>query len=224
LGSATNGYSGATNIGDTVANTGTGALRVTETFAIQTSSGVNVAGGNATAKLELDNATTGLTVYPIVTLNGRQPTNITPHVLNVAGNNTLYGDVSLQVGGDRYVLQSDAGELAVNTITNNTGNATDRFVYLQGAGNGKVQYAIANGTGTGLLHVTKAGAGTWTLSGSNSYTGDTTVNGGTLVVDATGSISSSTKAIVKSGAVLDVSAYSSAWSAQTLGGLGNVKR
>src|SRR5262249_9648402 len=53
------------------------------------------------------------------------------------------------------------------------------------------------GTGTGTL--TKNGVGTWTLSGENIYTGATTVNGGSLIVD--GSISSA-QTVVNAGGLL----------------------
>jgi fibronectin-binding autotransporter adhesin len=41
---------------------------------------------------------------------------------------------------------------------------------------------IADGTG-GVTSVTKTGAGTWTLAGANTYTGNTTVSGGVLAVN-----------------------------------------
>jgi autotransporter-associated beta strand protein len=53
------------------------------------------------------------------------------------------------------------------------------------------------GTGGSL---TKIGNGTWTLSGTNSYTGATNVNAGSLIVD--GSIAASSGVTVNAGAVL----------------------
>ena len=58
-------------------------------------------------------------------------------------------------------------------------------------------------TGTGGL--TKNGAGTLTLDVANSFTGPTTVNSGTLVIGASGSIGS-TVVDVRTGGILDVSA------------------
>jgi autotransporter-associated beta strand protein len=54
--------------------------------------------------------------------------------------------------------------------------------------------------GSGTVALTKTGAGTWTLSGNNSYTGATNVNVGTLLIN--GSTSSTSLVTVNSGATL----------------------
>jgi autotransporter-associated beta strand protein len=52
------------------------------------------------------------------------------------------------------------------------------------------------------MALTKTGSGTQILSGSNSYTGTTTVSGGLLTIASNGSIQSSTNTIVNSSATL----------------------
>ena len=52
-------------------------------------------------------------------------------------------------------------------------------VTFTGAGNGAIQQIIS-----GSNALTKAGAGTWTLSGANSYTGGTTISGGILSISS----------------------------------------
>jgi autotransporter-associated beta strand protein len=56
---------------------------------------------------------------------------------------------------------------------------------------------IANETdgGTGTVALTKSGAGKWTLSGNNSYTGTTTVSGGTLVINGDQSLATGAVAV-----------------------------
>jgi autotransporter-associated beta strand protein len=74
-------------------------------------------------------------------------------------------------------------------------------------------------SGTGGL--TKAGAGTLTLSGGNIYRGATAVNAGTLKQGAIGAFSSASAYTVASGATLDLGSY--ATTIGSLAGAGNVQ-
>ena len=57
-------------------------------------------------------------------------------------------------------------------------------------------------TGTTTVAVTKAGAGSWVLSGANSYTGGTNLNGGTLSVGQDGNLGGSAGALSFDGGKL----------------------
>ena len=79
---------------------------------------------------------------------------------------------------------------------------------------------IISGTGFGI---TKAGNGTLALNAANTYSGNTTVNGGKLLLGSTGSILNSPNILVGSGATFDVSAVSfTLGTTNTLGGNGNI--
>ena len=182
-----NSYNGATNVGGY--DVGSGTLRVTNSNALG-SSAVTIGGHNTcTSRLEFDggSGSGGLTISNAITLSGRSDgttpgINLAPHIINLAGNNSITTAISMALNGSDYIIQSDAGKLTLNSITNNSGNANTRYVYLQGVGEGLVQGTIGNGTGTGAVNLIKDGAGMWTLSALNTYSGDTTVNGGTLTI------------------------------------------
>ncbi|MCX7411849.1 MAG: autotransporter-associated beta strand repeat-containing protein [Planctomycetia bacterium] len=98
------------------------------------------------------------------------------------------------------------------TFTSGTFNAerplvaSTRTLILGGANNGVIEGVIRNNNSTaGVLALTKASAGTWTLGGSNTYTGATTVNQGTLQIGGgglTGALSSSSAITGSTGATL----------------------
>jgi autotransporter-associated beta strand protein len=169
-------YTGATNVND-------GALRAAHPNALGAAAGVvNIAGGVADGRLEID----GVNITKNTNLAGRGAThgaNLSPHIVNISGNNTLNGNVFLTVSGYDYLIQSDSGKLTVyGSIINNTGNATERNLYLLGLGDGQISGTIGNGTGTGPINLIKDGAGTWTLTQDIAYTGNTTVMDGILEV------------------------------------------
>jgi autotransporter-associated beta strand protein len=59
-----------------------------------------------------------------------------------------------------------------------------------------------NTVGGGTVSLSKSGSGRWILSGVNTYTGTTTVNGGTLLVSTGGSIAQSSLTTVTTGTTL----------------------
>lgn len=62
--------------------------------------------------------------------------------------------------------------------------------------------ALADPAGGGAAAVAKVGAGSWTLAAANSFTGATTVSGGTLIANATTGALQNTSAVNVSGGTL----------------------
>lgn len=84
-----------------------------------------------------------------------------------------------------------------------------KVLTLDGAGAGEVAGAIENPPSNGNTRIVKEGAGVWTLSGANTFAGNTTVNAGTLALGVDGSLQPSSSAIIAAGATFDVSARAS---------------
>ncbi|NIA53570.1 filamentous hemagglutinin N-terminal domain-containing protein, partial [Massilia sp. TW-1] len=80
--------------------------------------------------------------------------------------------------GSSGVIENGGYNLASNTNGTLTLNGSSSYLY-----NGLMRDAAVTGGGTGLLNLTEVGPGTQILTGSNvTYTGTTTVNGGTLQI------------------------------------------
>jgi autotransporter-associated beta strand protein len=99
---------------------------------------------------------------------------------NTGGNNIIAGTVELIGGAGSSEYSCDAGTLTFNGPIYLDATSA-RSAIFSGAANGTVNGEISN-LSTNLLSLEKRGAGTWTLTASNSYGGSTIVKGGTLLV------------------------------------------
>ena len=88
--------------------------------------------------------------------------------------------------GGSTLDQSGTGLLKFTSALTATG-AGAKTLTLQGstAGTGEIAAAIVDNSITNKTSLAKAGTGTWALSGLNTFTGTTTVSGGTLLLDYT---------------------------------------
>jgi autotransporter-associated beta strand protein len=96
--------------------------------------------------------------------------------INLASGNT-YSSTITQNGTGLLKFTSD--------FTATTGG--NKTLILNGSGLGEIAGAIVNNTGN-LTSLTKTGDGSWNLSGNNTYSGATTISGGTLQFAKTASL------------------------------------
>jgi autotransporter-associated beta strand protein len=120
----------------------------------------------------------------------------TDRVINLAGKNSTV-----------IFEQSGSGLLKFTSPLLISGYGSNKVIAMKGdtAGTGELAGAIANPhdrAGKATTAVTKSGAGIWTLSGVNSYTGATTIAEGTLSLAGVRSLGSKTDVIVVDGAFM----------------------
>jgi autotransporter-associated beta strand protein len=142
-------------------------------------------GPNAVATLQLNGSNGGLLVTQNFSTTCRN-NNTTPTFESLAGTNTLSGANLVQVGGTNVIYQSDAGSLLLVTAPMQyVGTLTAaRFFTFTGEGNVTVTGPIlAASNNITPIAVIKAGHGTLTLAGANTYTNGTVVSGGTLLIN-----------------------------------------
>ena len=217
-----------------------GALKITHPNALgtQDSSTVSFISGDKfgtrTGVLQLDGGAALTFTTNNLTLGGRADATYA-HIANVAGDNTISGNIRLRADSNTWKytsVQANAGSLAIpGTVTNvstDPGFTQNAVFNIGGAANGNISGVIGGTTATTKkIDVVKTGVGTWTLSGANTYTGNTSVNGGTLKIGVLSNIATSPVVAANSTGVLDVTDFNAGggWtisSGQTLTGTGTV--
>ncbi|NBV35299.1 MAG: hypothetical protein EBR81_16295, partial [Proteobacteria bacterium] len=128
-----------------------------------------------------------------ITVDGVVPSTTTDRVINLAG--TTGGGVLDQSGADYLVYTGSV------TAT----GAGAKTLVLQGSntGTGQISGIIANNSSTNTTALLKQGTGQWLLSGTNTYSGGTTLAQGTLVLGNVNALGSGSLTI-SAGATLDV--------------------
>jgi autotransporter-associated beta strand protein len=194
---------------------GTIELGGTGTFTVRRSGGA----------LTLNNTLTGI---GNVTFQTRQGFTATINKANTyVGNTTISPTASNEFGTVRLALDNGIPITSVLTITN-SGTSVETFDLnsfnqtLGGlvAGGTAANSNVTLGTGTltindagnrtfageisGAGNVVKLGSGTWTLAGANTYTGTTSITGGTLVCTSSSALGSGNINIASGGAKLQL--------------------
>ena len=154
----TNTYTGTTTI-----NSGTVSVNTLANLSTASALGAPTTAANGT--IAIGATTVGGTLQ--YTGSGNSSTN---RVVNLAGTT---GGATLDASG--------AGSLTFtsNFTATGAGSKTLNLVGSSTASNA-ISGAIVNNSGTNLTSLFKDGAGTWILSGANTYTGTTTLNNGIL--------------------------------------------
>lgn len=168
------------------------------TFApVVTGSGALVKQGSGTLTLNAASSYSGATTVDAGTLRGGAANSFSG-----ASATTVDAGATLDLGGFDQAIGSLAGAGAVTlgtaTLSSGANNASTTF----------------SGTISGAGTFVKEGTGTLTLSGVNSYSGPTRIQGGTLRMGAPVSLSNQTAVQISAGAVFDL-----AGSFQTIGSL-----
>ncbi|MFO0880922.1 MAG: autotransporter-associated beta strand repeat-containing protein [Gemmataceae bacterium] len=158
--------------------------------------------GNAPAELAVfgyDAFTTIASAQSAVSSSGTLIVNAGTYAETI----TLDGTKTLKVTGDTV-----GQAVSIDAVTSGVGQT----VWIQGAASsltlgGTTSSMTLAGPVTGTGALTKNGTGTLTLSGSNNYSGLTTINAGTVIVtSATGLGTTAAGTVIVSGATLDVQA------------------
>jgi len=174
--------------------------------------------GTSTLILSNANTFTGLTTISAGILDLTNATALKYSVLDA--NNSITGDGTDGLQTTQTTLTfgglNGTKTLAALFTTTSGGYGSVTALTLNPATTDTANYSgvIANGA-TGMT-LTKTGLGTQTLSGSNTYTGTTTVSAGTLAISGVGTLGATTAPLALGGGLLDLGGTSQTVGAVTI--------
>ena len=124
------------------------------------------------------------------------------------GGITIGGDFQLGALSSAVPLSSDTANITLSNSTS-LGNAT-RTATIGANGNYTLGGIISGPPGSGFTINNLSGTnGRIILTGNNTFTGPTTINGGTLSLNASGNVANSPTIVLAGGATFDLSGRSS---------------
>ena len=100
---------------------------------------------------------------------------------NDAGTNVIAGNLVMTSGGGGTIIDSHAGKITLSGYL--TPDQSGRALTLRGDGDGEISGVVRDGSTTGMNTTRDRGAGTWTFSNTNAFTGTLYVNAGTVALD-----------------------------------------
>jgi len=196
---------GAVNFGTTTNS----VLAITSDVSFNASRNFTMSAAGYTANIDTgaNNVTINGVIAPISGVTGGLLAKLGTGSLTLGGNNTYSGGTTVSGGTLIGTTASLQGAIANNAAVTFNQSTTGSYTN------------VMSGTGT----LSKTNTGTVTLTRTNSYSGATTVSQGTLLVDSTGSIASSSLATVNGG-LLNVNGTAGAVTVNNGGSLGGSGR
>ncbi len=199
-------FSGAISGAGALTKTGAGTMILTgadsATGLTTVTAGVlQIGGGGTTGSIASNIANSGSVVfnrsndlaYAGVISGGGSLTKLGAGTLTLTGDNAYTGATTISAGTLQVGNGNTTGWLASNAVTNNgtlSFNRSDNKTY--------------SGSISGIGSVVKSGTGTLILDGTNSYSGGTTISGGTLQVTSDAKLGATTGSVTLDGGTLSL--------------------
>ena len=197
-----------------VTKVGTGTLNVsgTNTYSGTTSIQAGTLSVNMLANTGLNSALGAPTTLATGTIAiGATTTGATLAYTGTGNNTNRVIDLAGTTGG--ATLDSSGTGAIVFTSNFTATGAGSKTLTLTGSSSAAntISGAIVNNSGANTTSLVKSGAGTWVLSGANTFTGPTTINGGMLSIDAdnrlgTAPVAATANQLVFNGGTLNTTA------------------